>query len=322
MARPHTSLMNYTEATTSSSIGTNLRNAMATGPLGTWSVGPMHTFGSGTTERNYWVVSCGSDFEILFSLCNGSSVRKDQTFNANFKFDSNYDWTQQMLFFATSIDGGFEDAFTAGKDPIDSDYYTYITTTLGYRSPSRAQGTVHSRSGMNNPNFYFITDQTTNMMAVYINADIYPEYDIFLIADDLISAVNSESVSSERVKTSGSFLFRPLTGTLPAAYQYIKFWDKDGRLQEWDSSDFSTSSMLKNIPASSFSSMPTFPVTDVLIKNNDNIHAIVNKYYLRTTSQYMPKAYKSVFGIDVNYGWTSVIKYFITPWDAGAAGPT
>ena len=85
--------------------------------LTTWTVGPIYPFGSGSLERNYFVLKQGAH-EVLVFTPNGTNSEMANSFYSGWyegrAIGTNY---HQPLCLAYSPTGGYESAFINGYDP-------------------------------------------------------------------------------------------------------------------------------------------------------------------------------------------------------------
>jgi hypothetical protein len=127
--------------------------------LSNWTVGAMQSFGAGTTERNYWVLTHGtSNAEILIGHPNGTSSNYDNDFHVDYRnrfFGAN---VNQYLAIAFAPEGGYASSFSGADDPQNSTFWP------------ASSGPAHFMYGVQNGSnldFWFITDDSRAELTVY-----------------------------------------------------------------------------------------------------------------------------------------------------------
>ena len=323
MARPGTNTTLYSPASVTSGVATALHAAWAAGgaALGNWTVNPLKTFGAGTSERNYFVLSAGT-VEVLISFNNGTAVFHSSSVYAPFQ-DTNYN-TLQSMYWSFAREGGFEAAFVAGFDPVNQNFWDHISVTLS-RTPAAAMlGFRDAASGSTNPKYYLLCDDTANMLMIMVgDRDGWDHYNIMICADDMFE--NGGIHTTEQLHPEGfCWTYIPTGAGVPDGLFYTGAWKTSDDSFRGISS---ANNMEHQNPYSGATSAAitlggTLMSNQVLVYDADKIWGKYNANYIRTTPLDDPLAYKTVWGTDVNYQWVKLYDYLMHPWEVGYAAPT
>lgn len=148
--------------------GTNLYDAISAATFrgagaNQWSLSTSSTapnkgyrFGSGTTERCYFVLTHNtSGAEILFLWNNGTAVSYDSSVVSTYR-DSTVASANQLFGMAYSPLGGYNTSFAAGRDPVNANFWNHNANVSASSLVHPMVGTQNGQSG----NLFFIADDS------------------------------------------------------------------------------------------------------------------------------------------------------------------
>lgn len=302
--------------------GTDLHTWMSAN-LGNTAVGSITTIGSGTTERNYWVLTLfETAAEILVYCPNGTS--SSATSGMYRRSDGESSLTQPLIF-AFAPDGGFQTALSAAQDPALDTFWTYITGTLSLREPTPGFQMMYWRSGSGATHELTMIDDGASPSLIilfhrdtYINSTDYASFAIF--STDLLEV--------DSVNTNGAgALFVSGNNVANKTYRNHRFWS-------WDSTSdalilFSNPSAstypyytpsFDQIAAGRYPTLSDHPCWRVVMFTSKYIAKLNDYLILHTGVNHTPIA--TIFGETTTQKYIRVVERFCLGWDETLAAPT
>lgn len=299
--------------------GTTLRDGLNSN-LNYWTVSSLFTFGS----RDFFVLSQGNSEILVF--CPNGLVGIASSIEVNYRFGEQEGDVNYALAFSYAPEGGFLASFAATNDPLNSSFWTHITTTQSKRNPSPFYRLYDFSNGQPQHRIYFIEDDTDPFLGIvgFRSAGLDTSFvSIYVFAEDLFDPSLQEIPA--RVHPEGFYYIKGNNAiassnkTIRANGLYFQYWEETSGDRKQFIDPLTNSISLRDVVRSPHNDGSTQTLVYPLM--NNQFQAFVNPLYLRIISRSLPQ-YKLKFGSDSNYKWIEIVRDFATPWDDNLANPT
>lgn len=205
--------------------GTHIRQTLENNLTVNWTVHPLVTFGSGSDQRDYFVVEHANGPQILFYVASGDTedggTGIDTTWH-NSSFSTN---TDQTIWVALDKNGGgvgsdsfFDNLNNNGLDPHDSGFWNQSEKTQAVRCVEWFEG-----SGLST--LYFIEDDAAATLIIYSNSS----------SGSRLNSISVVLISEEYVDDTE----RPVGDRLPTRHGLLAVQADDDSggndVEEWES---------------------------------------------------------------------------------------
>lgn len=176
-------------ATPGSGQGTALRTNLAAN-LTQWTVGALQTFGAGTTERNYFVLTHASSGEILVYCPNGTLTTVASGIYVDYLAGLSEEILNLPLAVSYAPAGGFASAFGSAYDPVNQDFWDDIVVSQAKTQPSKVFMLDFWISGAPLLDSYWLEDSSREALTIYAGRQASNTgYGCVVIGRDLIVPV-------------------------------------------------------------------------------------------------------------------------------------
>lgn len=306
----------YAHGVIGSGFGTALRTNMAAN-LSNWTVGSLYTFGAGSEERNYFVLThATSSAEILICAPNGTTSSYFEYVNAAWRIDTGEivgGDTNQRLIVAFSPGGGYLAALVAAKDPANADFWP-SSSSKGIPIGWTFNGT--------DVDFYFITDDAKAEFCFYLKSNSNTTMAFFLAGDEVFDNTYNTTTISQAGLVSGYNANAGGFTTIAEMIMQWSFWASSGAYTTIDYSELGSYSFLNGSVDSNEpdSQSGKFYTSTIPILGPNGMLGHIASDVMKICGRTNTDTFKTLRGSDPYY--YHVFRDLYTPWDNLLALPT
>lgn len=308
-------------ATPGAGQGTALRTNLAAN-LTQWTVGALYTFGAGSTERNFFVLSHASGGEILVFCPNGGSVPSAVSVYADYNSANTWSIYNYPLSFSYAPAGGFASALGSAFDPLNLDFWEDITVSQAKTQPTRVYSMPFWITGSPLLDSYWIEDSSREALTVHIGRQASNTgYGSMVFGRDLM--VPMPEPAPNQVKGYGMYLVDvPTAGsTIRPIDSHIALWDESDTRLEFELTDIGTHLSNYNDSNQPYSDDSKYQTATVGVVSRDRAYGTIHQDYMRIFGRSTTSTYKSKRGTSTAFKFVHLHEDLLTPWDNTLAAP-
>jgi hypothetical protein len=278
----------------------------------------MQSFGAGTSERNYWVLTNGfSSSEILVHLNNGTAIRYQNSVYVSY-WDPLNNNTFNTLSFAYSPGGGYAASFSGADDPLNATFWPPDSTYLIQLQ--------YFFAGANN-DLWLISDTVRAELTIY-NENITTDDGSMILIGDAIYDKTYEATPI--ITTAGMISLYATDAWITTPRNPTMRWfyvSSTNELSVYSSNELEisgtsvTSRLTGVVDANQPATTGKYIAGKIPLWENHKIYGWLTTDHARFAGRTVSDTYKTKRGDNTNFKLYHLFQDYWTPWDDNLAIP-